>query len=188
MLSKTNNIITKRFISILLTLSLLLCISCLSTFAGEDTVGVNIPKIKQQTDYYCGAACGVSVLSYYNTIVTQSAFANYVSNNPTSGLTLEQIKNGLSYWGNVNSTQAESTISFSTVYSNINAGRPIIAGFHFFTQGHVVVLCGATISTNSVIYMNPATGSMVGETYSSFKNGYTLNLPWEDTLYRMYKS
>ncbi len=187
MLSKTNNIITKRFISIMLTLSMLLCISCLSAFAGEDTVGVNVPKVKQQNAYYCGHACGVSVLSYYNTIVTQSAFGNYASGTTNSALELSEIQTGLSVFG-VSSTETEVPISFSTVYSNINAGRPIIAGLHNSVIGHVVVLCSASISTNSVVYMDPATGSMVGETYSNFKRGDIQDFPWAATLYRMYKS
>lgn len=177
----------KNLMVFILIFTVLLCSTCIHCFANADIVGISIPKIKQNTDNLCGAACAVSIISYYGTVISQSAFTKYVTDSTDEKLTMNEIKTGLANW-QVNSTLKEAKISFSTVYSNINSGKPIIAGKRFLYQGHVVVLCGATISSNYITYMDPATGTIKSASYSDFQAGTLDSLPWAATLYSIYKA
>lgn len=110
---------------------MLLLLTSNNIFAYSDVGAVSVPAVKQTKSYWCWAACGESILKYYGKSVTQSSFVAYVKNSssaPNQTASDAEVKKGLLHWG-VTGTLVDSSISFSTVSSNIRSGKPIYAGW-----------------------------------------------------------
>lgn len=159
-------------------------------FAYPLTDAVSINGVTQEKTNWCWAACSQSILSYFGTSVTQTAFVNYVKNSTTAPnltATDAEAKSGLSHWG-VSSTQTTSYLSFSTIISEIyNNNRPIYAGWSWTAGGgHALVLDGYDDDTTDYVeYMNPGDGGFHQATYTWFKGGSSYDHVWDGTLYKM---
>ena len=148
---------------------------------------INVPQIPQQQTQWCWAACADMVLHYYgNTEVQQCDFANWLfglsgcCSSPSSELCnrpcrVADVSGVYSNWS-IRGTPMNRTVSFSTLQSEINAGRPVEVAYQWRGGGgHVAIICGwDTNSTGPFVRVNdPAYGSG-GVYYSELLNAYGL--------------
>jgi hypothetical protein len=83
-------------------------------------------------------------------------------------------------FGGVRSTAFPGPISFQSVQSEINAGRPVIVAYRGSFAGHVVIIYG--YDANGKVYIrDPLFGSFVVPYGTSFSYGG--QLIWSDTIY-----
>lgn len=185
----------KLFCAVLIT-SILIC-SCVNCFVSASPVTnqLYLVSYKQSYDNWCWVACSTSALMHYNIAVSQNSFAAYVTGiNPAPDVTatFSEMLGGLQHYG-VTGTRTTSSISFSTVRSNINNGKPIISGFAptWSTPFHMVIINGFDGTSNSdgyINYMDPLTGKFVTLNYLDYRDGDGDYGEWIETLYSIRRS
>ncbi len=146
-----------------------------------------LPEVFQEHDHWCWAATSNAVLRFYYETPSQCTIANWAwSRNDCCGNStfdwshdcnvsnclydevgcVSSIESVLSNW-NVTSSGSASALSYTTVQSEINNRRPIVARWGWydclpdppFWCGHFLVVFGYnTIGNGWVHYMDPWTG------------------------------
>lgn len=137
-----------------------------------------VPIIYQQQDQWCWAASCQMILSYYGYSVSQCAMANWCfgqsncCNNVLwpqgTGAYCDQpnwifgytgdMQDVLIHWGPIYGVGYSSALSWATVQSEINAGRPFVIGFSWTTGGgHALV--GRGYSGSYGYYNDPWPGN-----------------------------
>lgn len=153
---------------ILLTCTILLLMSIISS--AKPTMGaIPIAKEDQERSNWCWAACGVTVLDYYDNNVSQSTFVKKVKGeivNETGYLS--EIQDGLSYWDL--SSKKTGTLSLDTIEDEIYyRKRPIIGAM--VPNAHSVVVDGYDLEGNGYVeYMDPDGGVYKLVTYDKFNS------------------
>ena len=151
--------------------------------SGYADVLLNVPNIAQEHSQWCWAATSRATLDYYRSWVSQCQIANWAwgrsdccassvfywshaCNNPnymygTSG----SLQNILVHWG-VSSSARTYALAQNTAVSEINAGRPFVMRFGWYSGGgHFLVGYGYDQNGDYLDYMDPWPG-----------NGYTKSL------------
>lgn len=184
------------YIRLLISVVLIFCIASsygvFGVCAYSDIGVLGVPKVQQSKTNWCWAACGESILKHYDIYVSQATFAAEVLDTlpaPNSTASDSQVLSGLNYWG-VTGTLVANSISFSTISSNIRAGRPIYAGWSWRSGGgHAIVINGfngTSASNGYVEYMDPGYGNYYVLSYNNFKGGSSYDRTWDGTIYAMY--
>lgn len=170
-------------------LTVLLVISLMfSSFAAETTATVAVKRVTQEKSNWCWAASSVSAMYHYNKSVTQSQFVKKVKGNTNNvGGSVANVKAGLKAYG-LSSSNA-SALTFTQVKQDINASRPIIAGWKWNTNGgHMVVVNGWDTGTGKekyVQYMDPFYGKYYSVLYSTLKSN--TKYYWSESVYQIKK-
>lgn len=118
---------------------------------------LNINGYAQEMTNWCWAACEKSILNYlgFSPLPSQYQIVNTVYDPPVnSGATVSQIAGSLRSFG-VNAVSGSSSLSFSTIKSEINSLEPIIAG----RNGHANLIRGyyedSSIGKYDVYWIDP---------------------------------
>ena len=172
----------KNIAAILLVLAVLAATIPVSSPAGILTV----PLVVQQQNQWCWAASCRMILSYYGYSSSQCAMANwcfYQSNccsnlvfDPNAPITAcnkpnliygysRDMQDVLVNWGPIYGVGYASALSWSTVQSESNAGRPFVIGFTW-TSGGGHALVGRGYSGTDVYYNDPWPGK--GYMYANY--------------------
>ena len=140
-------------------------------------------RVGQQTIVWCWAACSEMVLNYYQHPTPQCyilstwfsfdccSFPNYCK---TTG-TLQQISTNLNYFGGLNSTVKNSTLTLSEIATEIANNRPIIIAYTNYQSGHVVVIFGYDLANQLIYIYDPYY-------YNSQTADYSYIVPYTTTL------
>lgn len=155
---------------------------------------LNIPVHKQEMSNTCWAAVVQMIIHYFDaSYPTQSQIITYIFGSPVNqGATNSQQQQALSHW-NIHSNTA-STLSFSTVVSQINNNYPIKAGIVWKSSGtgHALLIRGFYQNTDSsmeqIYYMDPSPNADTYQymTYSAFNDNSQFY--WNNSLYYIYVS
>jgi len=179
-----------------LMIAVLILSATMSVYAADSIAVISVPKVMQSQTNWCWAACGESILRYFNKSVTQTSFANLIVGGRNCGASDQDVQTGLANW-NVNGTLVQNYISFSTARSNIRAGRPIYAGWTWHdvpvgatVNGHAIVIRGTdgtSASSGYISYMDPGDGQYHTLTYAEFKGGSSSSYDhiWDGTIYSL---
>lgn len=116
---------------------------------------LGVPRFPQQQTQWCWAACAEMVLEFYSfPNVDQCDLANIAfpqaggacCNNPSSSLCDKPLSDAeiCRLWANkgIKYSYVNSFIPFTTLQSEINAGRPVEVAFTLSNGGHVVIVQG----------------------------------------------
>ena len=108
---------------------------------------LNIPVIYQTQTEWCWAACAVMILKYYG--YNKKFLSAY-----NQGCKHKDIKKVFSHW-KMSCKFKKGKMLFSTIVSEINAGRPIEIGIQIpFGDSHVVIIIGyKTLSESNYVYI-----------------------------------
>lgn len=141
--------------------------SILSPAAAQKKV-LSVPSVDQMQSEWCWAACSAMVLSYYGNLdVNKCDFVNWLfsqtkccndsnSNDCNKNCQWSDIVKIYSHW-KIKCTKKEDNVSFSTIVSEINLGRPVEIGYNWlFGGGHVVLAIGydASVLDRKYLYLN----------------------------------
>lgn len=155
-------------------------------------------RVGQQTMVWCWAACSEMILNYYQRPTPQCyilstwfnadccTFPMYCK---TTG-TLGQISANLEYFGGLQSTVKNGTLTISEIANEIANNRPIIIAYTNFQSGHVVVIFGYDLTTQSIYIYDPFYYNVNNPNYA-FVVPYTTTLTysgtqqWTNTIYRI---
>ncbi len=134
---------------------------------------LNVPQIAQEQKQWCWAGCANMVLRYYdNTAVRQCDFANWLfglsgcCDTPSSTLCdrpcqVRDVSRVYKNWS-IRSSTIKGTVTFATLQSEINDGRPVEVAYDWNGGGgHAAIVTGyGTNNTGPFVRVNdPAYGS-----------------------------
>jgi hypothetical protein len=122
---------------------------------------LDISMQAQENDNWCWAAAGNTIAAFFGHSYTQNQFCNMAFGNsvdhtcPNDQATLENDQNAFSQIG-MSSGEVNGVLDFSTIVSQIDAGRPIETRIEWSAGGgHMEVLYGYDQSQNLVYWGNP---------------------------------
>jgi hypothetical protein len=152
---------------------------------------LNISMQEQQNDEWCWAASGNTIADFHGHGTDQNSFCDLATgrstqvqcpNNPGE---LSWDQKAFRALGVTPGTES-GAISFNTIVSEINAGRPMETGISW-TQGggHAEVIYGYDQGSQSIYYGDPwpDDNRLNMSSYSYYvRNG---SFTWNDTLYRI---
>jgi hypothetical protein len=152
---------------------------------------LNISMQEQQNDEWCWAASGNTIADFHGHGTDQNSFCDLATGRSTQ----VQCPNnpGQLSWDQrafralgVSPGTESGAISFTTVVSEINAGRPMETGISWTAGGgHAEVIYGYDQSSQSIYFGDPwpDDNRLNMSTYSYYvrNNQFT----WNDTLYRI---
>ncbi|MDD2300683.1 MAG: C39 family peptidase [Syntrophomonas sp.] len=136
---------------------------------------LNVTAQEQDTDSWCWAACTQMVCNYFGEYPSQGDIVTFIYDwpDPDEGGNVYEMSSALGHWG-IHSTTTLSSLSFSTIVSQIENGEPMIAS----RSNHAEVIRGyyqnTEIGLYDVYYIDPWDASyniFTYETYSSYWNG-----------------
>ncbi|MBE0342773.1 hypothetical protein E4V51_19060 [Paenibacillus sp. 28ISP30-2] len=164
--------------------------SSYAAFSGLRTLGAYASV--QERDSWCWAAVSQGILRYYDKSVTQANFVRTVKGSVINeGASDQEAKRGLSAYG-LNSTLASSSISYSSIITQIvDYSRPIYAGWSWSNGGgHAVLIKGIqnshlTDNVDWVFYVDPLDATTNKASYSWVKGSNSVGHVWDGTLYNI---
>lgn len=177
-----------------LSAALLLALSAVGTTA---TAGVlNVPLYYQEHSNWCWAASAQMVLKFSKgTQYTQCGIVNYAFNinyacgnttfywnsNANQGNWNYYVDDTMNaYWGGNRFYQQNGSISYSSLQSRINAGKPFVMSWRWSSGGaHDVVVKG--FSGNYVYFNDPWDGAYT-RTYAATVSASDRR--WEDSIFQ----
>ncbi|MED1803018.1 papain-like cysteine protease family protein [Brevibacillus porteri] len=155
--------------------------------ASSNFVSLGVKNVKQSQTNWCWAATSQSVLDYYNIFSIQDGIVKVVKGKVVNRTaTVDEVQEGLREYGLDSS--ATGSLSFSELKSELNADDPVLAGIQYKDGGgHMVVIDGYEEDGRSkyIEYMDPAKGSHVVKSYSSFKDNSSQE--WFESIYNFSK-
>ncbi|MFD7581859.1 papain-like cysteine protease family protein [Kitasatospora sp. NPDC059817] len=160
------------------------------TFAAGSRL--NISMQAQEQDQWCWAASGNTIATFLGHGTDQNSFCDLAYGQDTSYQCPNQpgqlswVQNALSALG-VSPGQETGALSFNTIVSEINAGRPIETGISWLAGGgHAQVIYGYDQSNKSIYWGDPWPSSNRYNLASySYYAGYNGQFNWNDSLYRI---
>ena len=144
--------------------------------------------VQQETNVWCWAACGQSVLHYFGRHVSQSDFCRaalggvyYLTANPY------EVAVGFYNCG-VDARAASYSLDFDSIKWEIYTRRRpmVLCWIRKYKPGHMMVIDGyAMLSTgeNLVSVMNPELGYSYLTGYDYLRGGYEYDHFWAETVY-----
>ncbi|AHH96819.1 putative secreted protein [Kutzneria albida DSM 43870] len=154
---------------------------------------LNISQQVQQQNQWCWVGSGLTIAKFLGKDqgISQNGFCDLArgypqgSQCPNQAGQLEWVQRAYQGLG-MNPGQVSNPLSFSTVQSQINAGKPIETGIYWTAGGgHAQVIYGYDSSTSSIFYGDPWPSS---PRYSQMAyNSYVRNgqFQWGQALYGM---
>lgn len=178
-----------RLLSVLLA-SLLLSACPMVYEEDPSAVKLEVELSYQETQVWCWAAVSEMILQYDAHVIDQcqivGAYLGYYNNEccyyPQYCQTtapIETIQRALFYYGGMMSYLYPSALTFDQVVLEIDAGRPIVAGYTGSFIGHVVIIYGYDAKGQLYIH-DPSYGSLVVPYASTFTYGGQLY--WSATI------
>ncbi|MFJ4502410.1 papain-like cysteine protease family protein [Streptomyces sp. NPDC088864] len=160
--------------------------------ALASTRRLNITMQAQQKSNWCWAASGNTIATWYGRTYSQNQFCNAAFGRaqgyecPNSQATLGDVQNGL-YWAGVNpGSYVNGWLRYSTVQSEIAAGRPVETRIQWSSGGgHMHVLYGYD-DANSLVYWGdpwPSSNRYNWASHAWYVNNAEFS--WTHSLYRI---
>lgn len=176
----------KQILSLLaVPLAIMAVVSPVSASSGFVSLGVW--NVKQSKNNWCWAASSQSVLDHYNIFSVQDGIVKVVKGSVVNKTaTVDEVQEGLEAYGLDSS--ATGSLSFNKLKGELNSGDPVIAGIVYSDGGgHMVVIDGYEEDGTSkyIEFMDPAKGSHVVKSYSSFKDSSSQE--WLESIYNFSK-
>ena len=153
---------------------------------------LNVTGQAQEKSNWCWAATGNSIARYYGKNYSQNQFCNlalgYSMNAtcPNNQATLGNDQKAFRAIGISAGSYVSSTLSFSTLVTEIAAGRPVMTRIGWTSGGgHMMDIIGYDASDSTIEYYNPWPDD-ARYNYSSY-NWYRSNsqFTWTHSLYRI---
>ncbi|WP_405779162.1 papain-like cysteine protease family protein [Streptomyces sp. NBC_00859] len=133
-----------------------------ATTAAPGAKRLNITMQEQQQTNWCWAASGNTIASWYGRNYSQNQFCNAAfgrSQNgtcPNGQATLGNVQDGLNWAGITPGSYVTGWLQYSTVQTEINAGRPIADRIQWASGGgHMNVIYGYDTSSDWVYWGDP---------------------------------
>jgi hypothetical protein len=146
----------------------------------------------QQKTNWCWAASGNSIAAFYGRSYSQNQFCNMAFGNntnatcPNNQATLANDQRAFSTIGISSGSYVSSTLSFSTLVTEIAAGRPVMTRIGWTSGGgHMMDIIGYDSSDSTIEYYNPWPDDQ-RYNYSTY-TWYRSNsqFAWTHSLYRI---
>jgi hypothetical protein len=150
-----------------------------------------VSYVMQRTPVWCWAATADMVLKYYGVTVDQCEIVStYLQRNCCVGgvgdafcavtaRSMADIQTALAI-GGVRSGYVPRPLTFDEIASEINAGRPMIAGYRGSFSGHVVVITGFDRPSSTIVIYDPYYGVFTVPYAQTFT--YNGQLVWAETI------
>lgn len=147
---------------------------------------------RQQKSNWCWAATGNSIAAFYGKSYSQNQFCNLAFGNsqnascPNNQATLANDQRAFRSIGISAGSYVSSTLGFSTLVSEIAAGRPVMTRIGWSSGGgHMMDIIGYDSSDSTIEYYNPWPDDP-RYNYSTY-NWYRSNsqFTWTHSLYRI---
>lgn len=161
------------------------------TLAGTSRT-LNITMQAQQQSNWCWAAGGNTIAAYYGYSYSQNQFCNVAfgrsvnSTCPNSQASLAEVQNALSWIGINPGSYVNGYLRYSTVQTEIDAGRPVEVRIQWSSGGgHMNVLYGYDVSNNWLYWGDPWPSSYRynwGDYWYYVSNS---SFSWTHSLYRI---
>ncbi|MEU2718196.1 papain-like cysteine protease family protein [Streptomyces sp. NPDC007205] len=123
---------------------------------------LNITMQAQQNSNWCWAASGNTIASWFGRDYTQNQFCDAAFSRPQGSTcgnwqaALDDVQNALDWMGINPGTYVSGYLRYSTVQTEINAGRPVETRIQWSSGGgHMHVLYGYDTSGNQVYWGDP---------------------------------
>ncbi|WP_410791646.1 papain-like cysteine protease family protein [Kribbella sp. C-35] len=160
--------------------------------AAPSSYYLNVTGQAQQKSNWCWAASGNSIAAFYGRSYSQNQFCNlafgYSMNGtcPNNQATLGNDQNAFRAIGISAGSYVSSTLGFSTLVTEIAAGRPVMTRIGWTSGGgHMMDIIGYDASDSTIEYYNPWPDDP-RYNYSTY-NWYRSNsqFTWTHSLYRI---
>lgn len=170
-----------------------------------ETTVLRVPKKSQKQNQWCWAGCSDAVLSFYGKKIKQCYMANFAwsqddccstpanCNSPNSMYgTAGSLQGILKHWC-VSSQKVTSSLTFSSVKSEIKNSRPLIIRYGWATGGgHFIVIRGCKVDKsgeNEKLYlMDPWPGNGYGIFSYTYVKHEADHHTWTHTLEKIKKT
>jgi hypothetical protein len=130
--------------------------------AAPGSYYLNVTGQSQQKSNWCWAATGNSIAAFYGKSYSQNQFCNLAFGNsqnatcPNNQATLANDQQAFRSIGISAGSYVSSTLGFSTVVSEIAAGRPVMTRIGWSSGGgHMMDIIGYDSSDSTIEYYNP---------------------------------
>lgn len=143
---------------------------------------LKILGIKQKQSDWCWVICATMVLRYYgNSSINKCDFANFLFHQTTCCINRnssacnkpckwKDIKKVYSHWS-IKSTFKKGSVRFSTIVSEIHAGRPVQIGYEWIGgDGHVALVIGYKILLQSKLKYLHVNDPLYGNGWHLYKD------------------
>ncbi|WP_171167742.1 papain-like cysteine protease family protein [Streptomyces sp. I05A-00742] len=162
---------------------------------GQDVRGANrlgITMQAQEKTNWCWAASGNTIATWFGRKYSQNQFCNAAFNRqqgttcPNNQATLGNVQNALSWAGINRGSYVDGWLRYTTVQSEINAGRPIETRIGWKSGGgHMHVIYGYDTANDMVYWGDPWQTS---NRYNWAQHGWYVDnnrFSWTHSLYRI---
>lgn len=115
---------------------------------------LDVPFVRQDTSYSCGAACLKAVLDYHGTVMDEGELARLLGTSPAEGTSPEAMERLAGLLGL--ETEARDNASLDDVVHALANNAPCVCAVQAHGGGHWVVVLG--VAGDRVTFMDPMAG------------------------------